>query len=120
MEDSRWSDIFIHLKNKGYDVYPPAIKEGECTSPYIVVKDAGSSKVEGISSSLTLFDVMLYMPRNSYSKIEPFVRQLEADMDELWPMIRPTHFITTSFYDDSVKGWMISIQYENYQKNKRP
>lgn len=120
MENSRWSDIFLHLKNKGYEVYPPATKEGECLKPYIVVKDAGTSKVENYSSSLALFDVMVYLPRNSYSKIEPFVRQLEEDMDELFPLIRPAHFKTTSFYDDSVKGWMVSIQYENYQKNKRP
>lgn len=52
MENSRWSDIFKHLENAGYEVYPPSVKEGECTSPYVVVKDAGTSKDTNVSSSL--------------------------------------------------------------------
>lgn len=120
MENSRWKDIFRHLKNLGYDVYPPGNKEGECTKPYIVVKDAGTTKVAGISSSLALFDVMVYMPYNRYSELEEYSRKVEKDMDGLWPMIRPAHFKTTSFYDESVKGYMVSIQYKNYQKNTRP
>ncbi len=119
-ENSRWSDIFLHLKNKGYDVYSPSTKEGECTSPYIVVKSAGISKALNFSSSVALYDIMLYMPKNMYSRIEPYMRQLKEDMDGLWPMIRPVHFETTPYYDDSVKGWMVSVQYRNYQKNKRP
>lgn len=120
MENSRWSDIFKHLESSGYEVYPPGVKEGECISPYVVVKDAGTSKDTNVSSSIALYDIMVYMPKNQYSKLESFVRKLEEDMDGLWPMIRPTHFKTTAFYDDSVKGWMVSIQYKNYQKNKRP
>lgn len=119
-DNSRWKDIFLHLKSKGYEVYPPGNKDGECLKPYIVVKDAGTTKVTGISSSLALFDVMVYMPYNRYSELEEYVRKVEEDMDELFPMIRPAHFKTASFYDESVKGYMESIQYQNYQKNTRP
>ena len=119
-QNSRWYDIFMHLKECGYDVYSPGNKEGECKKPYIVVKDAGSSKTPSMSSSIALFDILLYMPRNQYSRLEPFVKGVEEVMDGLWPMIRPAHFRTTAFYDDSVKAWMVSIQYKNYQKNKRP
>lgn len=120
VKNSRWSDIFLHLKKSGYDVYSPGTKEGECKKPYIVVKGAGISKVPNISSNVALFDLLVYIPKNSYSQLETFVRELEYVMDELWPMIRPAHFQTTPYYDDSVKAWMVSIQYQNYQKNKRP
>lgn len=110
----------MHLKGLGYDVYPPATKEGECKEPYIVVKDAGLSKLDSFSSSVALFDIMVYMPRNRYSELEPFVNKLKEDMDGLFPMIQPAHFETSSYYDESVNGWMLSIQYENYRKNKRP
>lgn len=120
MENSRWKDIFRHLKIFGFSVYPPGNKTGECVEPYIVIKDAGTTKVSGISSSLALFDVMVYVPYNRYSELEEYVRKVEIAMDELWPMIRPAHFKTTSFYDESIKGYMVSIQYQNYQKNTRP
>ena len=119
MEDSRWSDIFTCLQQAGYDVYPPATKEGECTQPYLVVKDAGVTEHASISSNIALFDIMVYMPRNQYSKLENYVKGVQQAMDALFPMIRPTHFVTASFFDDTVKGWMQSIQYQNYQKKVR-
>lgn len=119
-QDSRWSDIYFHLKNSGYDVYPPGIKQGECKTPYIVVKGAGVSKAPGISSNVALFDLLVYVPKNSYSAIETFIRGLEEVMDGMFPMIRPSHYQTTPYYDDAVKAWMVSVQYKNYQKNKRP
>lgn len=120
MENTRWSDIFNCLKNAGFLVYSPGTKEGECTKPYIVVKDAGASKAPSVSSTVNLYDLLLYIPKNQYSKMEPFIKEAETVMDELWPMIRPTHTRTTAFYDDSVKGFMVSLQYQNYVKNKRP
>lgn len=120
MSESRWGDIFKHLQKCGYDVYSPGTKEGECKKPYIVVKDAGVSKAMSISSSVALYDILVYLPKNQYSRLEPFMRQLKKDMDGLWPMMRPTHQQTTAFYDDSVKAWMSSTTYQNYIKNKRP
>lgn len=120
MENTRWSDIFIYLKEKGYEVYSPGNKEGECTSPYIVVKHAGKSKFPNVSSSMVLYDLLVYIPKNKYSYLETFVNEIEDVMDGLFPMIRPVHYQTTPYYDDNVKGWMVSIQYENVRKNRRP
>lgn len=110
----------MHLKNKGFDVYSPGNKEGECTSPYVVVKHAGKSKSPSVSSSFMLYDILIYLPRNQYSQLETFVAEVEDAMDELFPMIRPAHYQTTPYYDESVKGWMTSVQYQNVRKNKRP
>ena len=30
--ESRWQDIYLHLKKVGFDVYSPGIKTGECKS----------------------------------------------------------------------------------------
>lgn len=118
-EGSRWSDIFKHLESSGFEVYPPATKRGQCESPYLVVKEAGASSAISVSSTIVLYDIMLYVPQNSYSALEPLISDVENAMDGLWPMIRPTHFRTTPFLDEGVKGWMQSVQYENYRKNKR-
>ena len=119
MADTRWEDIFEKLQEHGSDVYSPGRKTGECTSPDVVVKDAGRVVSTEVSSSQDLYDLMCYVPKDNYSTLEPFVDRVETVMDELFPMIRPMHFRTASFYDDSVKAHMISTQYVNWKKNKR-
>lgn len=113
---SRMQDIYLHLKESGFDVYFPAQKDGECTSNYVVVKDATTSQVPGFSSTQTYYDIMCYVPKDSFSTLEPFVESVKEAMKKMVPMIKPTYSQTQSFYDDSVKGHMISVQYINYRK----
>lgn len=113
---SRWKDIYRHLKSEGFDTYSPGQHQGECVSPYVVVKDMGTTRVAEYSSTKTLYDILCYVPGNQFSELEPFVGSLEASMKKMFPMIRPANYKTPSFYDDTVKGHMISVQYINYRK----
>ena len=119
MADTRWQDIFDKLQEKGIKVYSPEVKTGECTFPYVVVKNAGRVVSATISSSQDLYDLMCYVPGKQYSTLEGFVDSVEAAMDELFPMLRSNHFRTPSFYDDTVKAHMVSTQYVNWKKNTR-
>ena len=114
--DSRWQDIFLHLKKAGFDVYSPGTKAGECTEEYIVVKNDGSSKHPTVSSDNDLYAVMCYVPKESYSRLEPMVQEVKKAMKGLEPMILPYGSQTPSYYDDSYKAHMISIEYKNYKK----
>lgn len=115
-QKTRFMDIYKHLSDNGIDVYSPAQKEGECTSSYVVVKDAGTTKYTNLSSTQTLYDLMCYVPKQRFTELEQFVAQVKTVMKGLYPMIVPTYFETASFYDDSVKAHMISIQYRNSRK----
>lgn len=114
--DSRWQDIFLHLKKEGFDVYSPGTKVCECTEEYIVVKNDGSSKHPTVSSDNDLYAVMCYVPKESYSRLEPMVQEVKKAMKGLEPMILPYGSQTPSYYDDSYKAHMISIEYKNYKK----
>lgn len=116
---TRWEDIFTHLEKAGFDVYPPATKQNECTKMYIVIRYAGTADVLTVSSNRALFDLLVYVPKHEYSKIETYIRDIQKCMDELFPLFRPVHTIDTPFFDDDVKGWMVSMSYENYQKKRR-
>lgn len=116
MADSRTQDIYLHLKEAGIEVYFPAQKVGECLSKYVVVKDATTSQYLNYSSTVTYYDLMCYVPKEHFSELEPFVEEVKKVMKELVPMIKPTYSQTASFYDDSVKAHMISVQYKNYRK----
>lgn len=114
--ESRWQDIFLHLKEAGFDVYSPGTKVGECTEEYIVVKNDGSSKHPTVSSDNDLYAVMCYVPKENYSRLEPMVQEVKKAMKGLEPMILPYGSQTPSYYDDSYKAHMISIEYKNYKK----
>lgn len=114
--ESRWQDIFLHLKKEGFDVYSPGTKVGECTEEYIVVKNDGSSKHPTVSSDNDLYAVMCYVPKENYSRLEPMVQEVKKAMKGLEPMILPYGSQTPSYYDDSYKAHMISIEYKNYKK----
>ncbi len=113
---SQWKNLYTHLKQNGFDVYSPGQHQGECTSPYVVVKDSGMYQFNGFSSNRATYDIMCYVPKDNFSQLEPFVDQVEAILKELEPMIKSAHYRTPSFYDDTVKGHMVSIQYINYRK----
>lgn len=116
-ENSRWQDIFVHLENAGFEVYPPGIKAGDCTTEYIVVKNDGSSRhYNKLSTDVDLYSVMCYVPKKKYSALEPMVQKVKRIMKELEPMIVPYGMQTPSYYDDSYKAHMISIEYANYKK----
>lgn len=109
-------DIYKHLSNNGIEVYSPAQKKGECTSPYVVLKDAGTIKIAGLSSTQTIYDVMCYVPKDRFTLLEKYIHQVKQIMSKLQPMIMPLFIETASFYDDSVEAHMISVQYRNNRK----
>ena len=115
-KDSRWQDIFLNLKKQGFDVYSPGIKTGECVSEYVVVKNDGSSKHTSFSTDVDLYAIMCYVPKNKYSSLEPLVQRVKNAMKLLEPMIKPYGTQTPSYYDDSYKAHMVSIEYKNYKK----
>lgn len=115
-KESRWQDIFLCLKNQGYDVYSPGMKVGECTSEYLVVKNDGSSRHSSFSTDVDLYAVLCYVPKDRYSSLEVLVQRVKNSLKELEPMILPYGSQTPSYYDDSLKAHMVSIEYKNYKK----
>lgn len=113
---SRWQDIFAHLKAKGFDVYAPAQKIGECTSPYLVVKNDGSYQHANFSTDRDMYVIYCYVPKMRYSELEPLVQSVKDAMRELYPMIQRYGQQLPSYYDDSVQAHYIGIEYENYKK----
>lgn len=111
-----WEKIFKHLKANGFEVYSPSTKNGECTKPYVVIKNSGLSAHPSFSSDIESYYVMCYVPHNQYSKLEPYKNSVKKALKELYPMIREGGTETPSYYDDKYKAHMISVLYVNYKK----
>lgn len=113
---TRWQDIFLHLKAKFPETYSPSTKTGECIKPYLVVKNEGSSRMSDYSSNVDYYSVLCYAPAEQYSKLEVLVQDVKTHMKNLEPMILPAGSETPSFFDELIKGHMISIMYKNHKK----
>lgn len=115
-EESRWQDIFTFLSGKGYEVYPPGVKVGDCTSPYIVIKNDGAYKHANFSTDRDMYAIIVHVPKGEYSKLEPLILKLIQDMKEIEPMILPYGQRLPSYYDDTCKAHTQTVEYENYKK----
>lgn len=112
---NRAQDIFLFLKRKGYSVYFPAQKLGECTEPYVVVKVGTTSQVLNYSSTQTFYDIICYVPHDQYSTLETFVDGVVEAMKGLRPMLKPTYDRTQPYLDTKANAFMSSVKYINYR-----
>ena len=118
MEENRLQDIFVHLKNEGFDVRTPGTSVGECKSKYIVIKFNGEAQHGRFSTNDTFYGLLCYVPVTQYSKIDSFVREVQKSMKKIEPMIMPTYEVSSSFYDENVKAYYVSIGYKNYKRRQ--
>ena len=115
--DQRYKDILISLSNAGFDVYTPGMHKGECKKPYIVVLNAGTDQIYGISSTQTIYEILLYVPVNNRTYLDEFADNVKNVMRrDLWPMILPVNSELADYVDDEKKAHMRVLQYKNYRQ----
>jgi hypothetical protein len=116
---SIWKLIYDTLTENGIDVYPPSIKLGECTSPYTVIKQDGSSRISNFSSERVYYQFMIYVPKNQYDRLSEYEEQVKKIINEkLRFTLKPTGDNMTDYYDDNLKAHMRSFLYKNNVRNK--
>lgn len=117
-KESRWQDLYVFFRDKGYEVYAPEQHVGDCLSKYIVVMYGGESKVTSISSRFGIYSILCYVPRDRYSELEPFVFKVRSDLKELKPLFKPLDdgAQTQVLFDDTVNGHYVSLEYKNVRK----
>jgi len=111
--------LILLLKDNGIDAYPPAIKKGECTKEYVVIKKSGASQIGVYSSQVVYFDIMCYVPQNKYTSLERFKNHVRDIIHNgLYPRLMETGSETTDYFDDEVKGHMVSFMLRNNVRNR--
>lgn len=116
MGETQWKRIYRQLRAQGLDVYSPGEHKGDCVSPYVVVKTLGSNRIQNFTSVSQEYDILMYVPKHQYSTLEEFVESVKMAMKPLEPAILPMYSQTPPFYDDTVKGHMVSMQYRNSRR----
>lgn len=115
---SVYEKVFDKLKGDNIDVYPPNTHKGECKSNYVVLLDGGKTRSNKLSSQTSILDVLCYVPDKRYTDTDEYTNTVKQSLNGLFPQIIPTGTETSPFYDDTVKGWMVSIEYRYTMRNK--
>ena len=113
---TQWQRIYNHLKQDGFDVYSPGQHKGECITPYIVLKDDGVVSNGEYSSVIAYYDVLCYVPKDRFSTLEEYTASVQLSLKKLFPELKPTNDVTSSYLDTEVNGHMISMRYRSNRK----
>lgn len=108
--------IYDILAESGTETYFAGQHEGDCISPYVVIKTAGVMQVYGVSSEHPLYDILIYVPKNQYSKLEGMREETKKKLKKLFPLVSYAGVETESHFDESNNAHMISIQYQGIRK----
>ena len=118
-KDSVWQIVADILgKYCELPVYPPATHNGECMSPYIVLKKDGGARVPSYSSQFQYYRIMIYVPRNQYSKLDDYQKRVKKVLKEnIFPLLLPTGQEESDYYDDNYNAHMRAMLYRNVCRN---
>ena len=111
--DQRWRDICGVLKAAEIPVFAPAQHHGKCEAPYVVIRNAGTNKLVGISTTQTVYELLLYVPIDNYSFLDYFSDTVKETMKELYPMIVSLDSEVADYVDSEKKAHMRVLQYRN-------
>lgn len=111
---NRYEDIMDFLISEKYDVFAAGVHKGQVTSPYVVVKPTRGIKLFNYSSVIQYYDILIY--GRTLTETVRLADEINKKMEQLRPMIICTYNQTEPFYDDDVKGFMISTEYRNVKK----
>lgn len=111
---SRLEDIMDFLISQGYSVFAVGAHKGQVSSPYIVVKVTRANRYLQYSSVIQYYDILIY--GRTLTETNKLANEIDKKMEQLRPMIVCTYSRQEAFYDDDVKGYMISTEYRNLKK----
>lgn len=106
-----FTELYKHLKEKGFEVYSIGQHEGICLSPYLVIKENGTNEVAGKSLVNEVVEILVYYPIGSYSLIGTYTDKLKKEMRGLNKLRRVLDPMPT-IVDDEKKAYMTSYFYK--------
>lgn len=111
-----WQAIFQHLQEQGFDVYALGQHKGVCGSPYIVLRNNGTTLVRGVEQAL--YELLLYMPADRISEFEDYIRKVKLTMNRLYPALKLVIPEDIHYLDEEVRGCMTSLTYGVVKKSE--
>lgn len=110
-----WQTIFRHLQEHGFDTYALGQHKGICTSPYIVLRNNGTTLAQGVEQ--VVYELLLYMPVERMSEFENFIGEVKQAMNRLYPALKLVSPEDIHYLDEDVQGYMTGLSYGVVKKS---
>lgn len=111
-----YEKAFDFLVDKGFEVYPPGTKKGECKNNYLVLRSETTSQIQNFSSEYHYYSLLCYS--KTYTNLLQFSDSVKQNMAGLAPMLMPTGVSTPPYWDEEINAFMVSIEYVAKVRNK--
>lgn len=111
-----FQELYRYLKSKGFDVYSIGQHEGICTSPFLVIKEMGTTSTLEKNINKELVEVFVYYPKGQYSKVGDYVNSIEEALNIL-DSIEPAYEAIPIITDDDKQAYFTRLSY--YKEKKR-
>ena len=110
----RLEDIMDFLLKENYSVFAAGAHKGQVLNPYIVVKPTRAQQYMQYSSIIQYYELLYY--GRTLTEVVNLQLTVDEKMKEMRPMIVCTHNTTEPYYDDIIKGYMVSTEYRNMRQ----
>lgn len=116
---SVYEKAYDSFKEAGFKTYVPNTHKGDVMEQYIVLLDGGRTRTNNFSSQTVLLDVLCYVPGNRFTDLDILADEVKnVAKNKLFPLLIPTGNETQAYYDDSINGWMKSVEYRYTVRNR--
>ena len=98
------------LKDADIKVYPPGVKKGICTFPYVVLEQAQAVAEKPHKSDKIIFNITALAPVGSYSDFLTLIENVRDAMSYLHPEIKFS-LIDNEFIDKNFIAYSTAIKF---------
>lgn len=112
------SNIFDILANNGINTYFVGQHRGECGVPYVVVKDAGSTAIPGISLNRSIFEMIVFYPFGRFDQMEDFMAHVKDTLRGL-ANLHDARYRSPVIVDEEKRAYTSTIRYWGYQAHHK-
>ncbi|MGL4253154.1 MAG: hypothetical protein ACRCR2_03725 [Fusobacteriaceae bacterium] len=110
-----YSKIADILTDKGFDVYPLGKHSGNCTKPFVVIKEYLPAKTTNKSLVRQTFDIFPFCPLARYSQVMTYITNLQAVLGD----VKEIQCISDSspiMIDNDKQAYTTRISYQNLRR----
>lgn len=106
--------IFDTLQEKDIDVYFIGQHQGDCISPYVVIKDFGDNEISGISLDQNIIDFIIFCPIGRFEKVEEYVEEVKETLRSI-EFLQDARYRSPILLDQDKKAYTTSMRYKRYK-----
>lgn len=112
-----FKEIYLHLKEQGFNVYSIGQHKGKCLEPYLVVSETGDMDITGSGLMHKTVEVLIYYPVGKYSEVSAYIDSVKKAMQGL--KLRRVITSNPTIIDNDKQAYMTFLSYTRIKIKER-